>query len=84
MFGSEVAFLSQLALPSRLSPPGPSPLGLSWESEGLSMTPPSPPVVEETKNERLLTLLYEFIIFKDSPTGKNPDQGGLHREVVRK
>ena len=26
----------------------------------------------------------EFIIFKDSPTGKNPDRGGLHREVVRK
>ena len=27
---------------------------------------------------------FEFIIFKDSPTGKNPDRGGLHREVVRK
>ena len=27
---------------------------------------------------------FEFIILKDSPTGKNPDRGGLHREVVRK
>ena len=36
--------------------------------------------------ERLAILLnwIEFIIFKDSPTGKNPDRGGLHREVVRK
>ena len=32
----------------------------------------------------LHTFEFEFIIFKDSPTGKNPDRGGLHREVVRK
>ena len=29
-------------------------------------------------------IIIHFIKFKDSPTGKNPDRGGLHREAVRK
>ena len=36
------------------------------------------------KTHMNLNFEFEFIIFKDSPTGKNPDRGGLHREAVRK
>ena len=31
-----------------------------------------------------LVIELNLLLFKDSPTGKNPDRGGLHREVVRK
>ena len=54
----------------------------SWNDVDLQKT--TTKVTKRARSWEHIGNWIEFIIFEDSPTGKNPDRGGLHREAVRK